>query len=416
MFVKKLLGRTIYYLNLFLIIPFLVFNFFQKKKYKFVKIRRDTIGNGASELYLYTNIYKNKNKHLYFFDDEYICNDYLNLIYKKNFNFNKFGHLFNRISNHIKFFKNFILLMPNWHNLYKFNPKIKNFKIPPEYKISKNFPFENLKQKKLFNEFKKKYNLSNKSKIACLIARDSFYKRNYSNDKKKKWNYHFYRNAKIDSYKMAVKYLLKEGYKVIKLGKGSNQKLNIKDKNYFDYSSSKYRNDFTDFYLFSKAKICITTGTGIDELATIYKVPTVDTNFFPISVTRSYQNQNVTIFKKIWNKKLKKFLSLSELIENKIFYYPEFVKKDLKFVDSSPEEIYEATKELNNKINKKGNQIFQYKINQKKFWYIYSKSFKLKKIYKKELLNLFEYTYNNRNIHGSVLSNYFLNKNRWILK
>jgi len=215
---------------------------------------------------------------------------------------------------------------------------------------------------------------------------------------------------------MAVKYLLKEGYKVIKLGKGSNQKLNIKDKNYFDYSSSKYRNDFTDFYLFSKAKICITTGTGIDELATIYKVPTVDTNFFPISVTRSYQNQNVTIFKKIWNKKLKKFLSLSELIENKIFYYPEFVKKDLKFVDSSPEEIYEATKELNNKINKKGNQIFQYKINQKKFWYIYSKSFKLKKIYKKELLNLFEYTYNNRNIHGSVLSNYFLNKNRWILK
>ncbi len=416
MFFKKFLNKFIYYLNIILIIPFLFINILRKTPYKFVRIRRDTIGNGASELYLYLNIFKKKNNHLYFFDDEYVCNNCLNLIYKKNFKFSKLGLLIYNISNHIKFFESFLLLMPNWTNLYKFNSKIRNFKTPSQYILSKNFISKNIQQQKIFNEFSKKINLNHKTKIACLIVRDSFYKKNFSNDKKKNWDYHNYRNAKIDTYKKSIKYLIKEGYKVIKLGKGSNQKLNIKNVNYFDYSSSKYRNDFIDFYLFSRASICITTGTGIDELATIYKIPTVDTNFFPISEIRSYQNKNITIFKKIWSKKLKRFLFHSELIENRIFFYPNLLKKELKFIDNTSEEIYQATKELNLEIKKKTLLNNEIKTNQKKFWDIYSKSFRSKKLYKRELLKKFAHTYKNRNIQGSMLSSYYINKNNWILK
>ena len=416
MFVKKILDKLIYYLNIVYVIIFLLLNFLQKKPYKFFKLRRDTIGNGASELYLYLNIYKNKNKHLYFYDDDYVCNDYLNLIYNKNFRITKPGHLLHKISIRIKYFKRFILPAPNWRGLYKFKPLIKNFKVPSQYKISKKFPLKNFKQKKMFYEFLKKNNLNEKTKIACLMVRDSYYKKNYSNDTKRKWSDHSYRNAKIDNYKKSVKYLLKEGYKVIKVGKGSNQKLNIKNKNYIEYSKSKYRNDFTDFYIFSSAKICITTGTGIDELASIYKVPTLDTNFFPISEIRSYQNKNVTIFKKIWSKKLNRFLYLSELIKNKIFFYPHLITKDFQIVDNTSEEIYQATKELNLKVNKKEKKIYEKNIKQKKFWYIFSTSIKLKKNYTDDLLKMFEFTYNNRSIYGSIVSNYFLNKNNWILK
>ena len=85
MFFKKFLNKFIYYLNTILIIPLLFINIFRKTPYKFVRIRRDTIGNGASELYLYLNIFKKRNNHLYFFDDEYVCNNCLNLIYKKNY-------------------------------------------------------------------------------------------------------------------------------------------------------------------------------------------------------------------------------------------------------------------------------------------------------------------------------------------
>ena len=67
--------------------------------------------------------------------------------------------------------------MPNWTNLYKFNLKIKNFKTPSQYILSKNFILQNIQQQKIFNEFSKKINLNHKTKIACLVVRDSFYKK-----------------------------------------------------------------------------------------------------------------------------------------------------------------------------------------------------------------------------------------------
>ena len=81
--------------------------------------------------------------------------------------------------------------------------------------------------------------------------------------------------------------------------------------------------DFLDFWIMSKAFFCITSGTGIDELCAVYKVPTVDTNFLPIGAIRTLQNKNITIFKKSKNKVNNKYLNFSEIIKNELFVRPQ---------------------------------------------------------------------------------------------
>ena len=51
------------------------------------------------------------------------------------------------------------------------------------------------------------------------------------------FSYHDYRDADISTYKDAVEFLINDGYKVIRFGATTNQRLEINSANYIDFSN-----------------------------------------------------------------------------------------------------------------------------------------------------------------------------------
>ena len=407
----KIYYKFLFLFSFFLLIPFLFILLTPyKNKIKFIKIRRDVIGNAVEELYLYLNIYKKNKFHYFFFDDFYVCNEYFNQICKKNLKFLNFGRLIFFLSKKIKLFNKFIIEMPRWYALNNFKPN--------KFVKQKEFNFSS-EQNKIGVNFFDKIGVKKNNKIVCLIVRDDFYKKNFSNSKNKNWNYHSYRNADIKSYLKTIKYLNKKGYFVIRMGKGAYNSLKYKNSFYFDYARSNLRNDFLDFWIIANSYFCITTGTGVDELCAIYHIPTVDTNFLPVGHVRSAQNYNLTIFKKIKNRKNNKFVSLSESIENELFYKPQILykkRKDFFWLDNTPNEILQATKEMEHSLFNKKRSTKTDQLNQKEFWKKFKMIENYKKLYSKNELKNVDNTYKYRKFFNSSISNYFLKNNSWILK
>ena len=60
-------------------------------------------------------------------------------------------------------------------------------------------------------------------------------------------DYHDYRDSDFETYEEGINYLLSSGFKVIRMGKHMEKKLDIKNKNYFDYSQSNLKSDFWMF-------------------------------------------------------------------------------------------------------------------------------------------------------------------------
>ena len=203
------------------------------------------------------------------------------------------------------------------------------------------------------------------------------------------------------------------------MGKGSNTFVNYNNPLYFDYARSKLRSDFLDFWVIANSYFCITTGTGVDELCSAYHVPTVDTNYLPIGHVRSAQNFNITIFKKIKNKKNKKFITLSESIKNELFYNPQLLYKENNnyfWIDNTPIEILEATKEMESILQKKTKKKNIDNLNQKKFWTNFVSLKNFKHLYSRSELKNVMNIYKHKKFYKSSISNFFIRKNLWMLK
>jgi len=376
-----------------------------KKKIRFAKLRRDVIGNSTSEIFLYLikKKYENEFSDFFYFDDNHACNKHLNNIIKKNFVIFYFAKHCEFIAKNFKIFERYHLKMPtHWtkkNQLFDVN----NYEVPNEFLFSNYQKYEGI-------SFLDSIGYKNNKKIVTLVVRDNFYKDSLKQNKS--WKYHEYRNALLSSYGESIKYLISQGYFVIKIGKGSSQELEINDKNYFDYSRSPLNSDFLDFWIISRSYFTITTGTGIDEVCAIYKVPIVDTNFLPISTIRSGQNFCLTIFKKIINKQNSLPLTLSQMLEyDKIgkymfksfsyFQMKEFHDKFL-LIDNTAEEILDAVKEMHNKLN----NIFIEKDlsldRQKKFWKLYRSS------------GLYDEHIKSKHINSSIGQKYII-ENEWLI-
>ena len=410
----KIFHKFLFIASFLLVIPFvIIFLFPFKNKIKFVKIRRDVIGNSVEHLFLFLNVYKNNKYHYFFFDDDFVCNEYFNEICKKNFKFNFFGKTIYYLSTKIRLFDQFILKMPRWHTIYplKFNPK--NFKTPKEFKFSSI-------QNNAGENFLTKIGVKKNQKIICLIIRDGNYKKRYSGDRKKNWDYHNYRNADLDTYLKTIKYLNNKGYFVIRMGKGAEKVLTYKHPMYLDYAKSNIRSDFLDFWIISRCYFSIATGTGIDELCSIYKSPVVDTNMLPFAGIRSFRTNNISIFKKIKYKKSLKYLSLSESIKNLLFSDIHSLttryRKDFIFQNNSADEILNAVKEME-KLLSKTYKTKPISIKQKKFWKIYKSSFKYRRLFGENAYNYTKICYNNKYLYNNMpLSEKFIIDNKWLLK
>lgn len=200
-----------------------------------------------------------------------------------------------------------------------------------------------------------KIGINLKKKIVTINLRDNFYFDN--NHPKNKFDYYHVKNCDIDDYLLAIKDLIKLDYQVIRIGKGSNKKLNLDDKNYFDLTSHSLRTDLLELFLIEKSSFVIGCNSGGTYAALfLFRKPTYISNFLPFSGAYTNSNKILINFKSIVSKSSNKELTMKEIFNEGLFSYEftqDYEKKGLKFVDLDPRIIQTSVRELMLRSEKK---------------------------------------------------------------
>ena len=190
-----------------------------------------------------------------------------------------------------------------------------------------------------------------KSPFVCLLVRDSEYLKNIGGKYRTKRieEQNKYRDCDINSYNKAVEWLLDNNFSVIRMGKWSKQKYQIKHDRFMDYSKSPYRSDFMDIYLIYKCKFFITTGTGLDAVASAFRKPLLYTNYLPYLMFSSHNDNILIIFKKLFDINSGEMLSINEILNREaelLLQTNQYVNKNIFIKNNSEKELLEATKEM----------------------------------------------------------------------
>ena len=199
-----------------------------------------------------------------------------------------------------------------------FNLKINLSKIKNRNKFEDWDIFENLnlidfneEEKKIGDDIlKKEFGINNKQKFVCLLVRDG----KYLNDSLSEYEY---RNYDINKFTNACVQLNNLGYKVIRMGNSTEKKINETDK-IIDYSHSKVKSDFLDFYILSKCEFAISTTFGLDTIPFIFNKPI---GYLSLSLGFIYLGNKNAIYLPTKFKYLdKKTVSLSEMFSTQIAF------------------------------------------------------------------------------------------------
>ena len=214
-------------------------------------------------------------------------------------------------------------------------------KVNPQLKFS---PDENKKGEDFLNSI----GLKKDQKFVCFTIRDNQYLKNEFPDID--FSYHSYRDSDISKFYPAFNYLLERGYAVFRMGKHVSSEVKIDNSSFFDYSNSDFRSDFLDIWLLANCSFTVSTGTGIDEVANAFRKPICYVNFLPLFLFNSYNPKTLTTPKTLLNPDTHKPLSLKDIIM-KYDHLEKFHNRDLLFIENTENEIIDAIKEIERKID-----------------------------------------------------------------
>lgn len=190
--------------------------------------------------------------------------------------------------------------------------------------------------------------------FVCIYARDSAYMNTVFANKafnKRDWSYHDYRNADIDTFRLAVQYIVDRGGYVFRMGHHVEKAFNFKHDHVFDYAVNG-RDEFMDIYLMSHCKFVLGTTSGICDVAMIFDVPRICVNTTP-SFVPPYSKNCLFIPKKIRRRETGEMVPFGEFIgrtknflEPMLWYSHAFSAAGYRYVDNDEQEILAITKEM----------------------------------------------------------------------
>jgi putative glycosyltransferase (TIGR04372 family) len=183
------------------------------------------------------------------------------------------------------------------------------------------------------------------SPIVCLHVRDEAY---FQVRGAGRFRDDTTRNAQINSYHDAVRYLANEGYTVIRLGATVNTPLELQHPRIWDYATDGSRSELLDIYLPSICSFFISTLSGPDRIALVFRKPIVFTNLAPIKSLSLWMQNSLVIPKRIARVSTGELLSWSEIFTSEIFRLSEreLTKQNLCTVENRSDEIYGVVEEM----------------------------------------------------------------------
>ena len=205
----------------------------------------------------------------------------------------------------------------------------------------------------------------------CFHSRDSKYlKSKFPNTD---WSYHDYRDVDINTFSQAITELSKRKYKCIRMGKNTNKGVDFNVKGVIDYSKHQETSDFLDIFLSAHCKFFISTGSGIGDMARLFRRPLMCTNLAPVySIYTS--GAKIVIFKLLWMNKEKRYMTFSEIFSSDLFKVDSsclFKDYDVALHCNSKEDIADAAIEMDDRLNGVWKESEESVILQEKFWNIF---------------------------------------------
>lgn len=196
------------------------------------------------------------------------------------------------------------------------------------------------------------------NQFVCLFARDSAYLKTYFPNRD--WSYHDYRDCHIENFEKAALFLANQGFFVLRMGKAVSKAFNVNHSNIIDYANHPLRSDFADIYLAAHCHFMISTSSGLDGVAQIFRRPILFVNIAPFNRQLQYWYPcELFIVKKIFDQVKQRYVSLSEinsmlLIEND----PRKKLNELNWIviENNADEILSAVQEMVSVIDKKSSK------------------------------------------------------------
>ena len=223
-----------------------------------------------------------------------------------------------------------------------------------------------------------KIGVTKNDKIVCLSTRDDEYmKKNLLSKYNPEHKYKF-RNSDVQSYKLASNELTKLGYKVVRVGKDTEKKINFENDKIIDYSKSNIKSDFMDIYLAHRCAFAFGDSSGWSTAAMSFRKYFAFANWVPFNNLHYYSKKFTFIFKYYFDEILNRKLSINEIFIRKIYLLDakDLKNNKIKIIDNSPEDILNLVLEVESKYDGKFNYDQEYNfVNQKFINFLIENSF-----------------------------------------
>lgn len=199
----------------------------------------------------------------------------------------------------------------------------------------------------------RKMGLSAKDWFVIIYARDPLYLKTVipEND----WSYHDYRNMDINTFRLAIDYIIQKGGFVIRIGHHVMQTLNYHHPRVIDYATT-CRTDFMDIYLSAECRFCVGSSGGATDISMIFDRPRVAISVAP-PFNAPWSKNAIYIPKKIKNKKTDEYVPFGKFAqetqgrEKTVWFLDQaFQENGYQYEDNTEQEILAATREMYEKL------------------------------------------------------------------
>ena len=223
--------------------------------------------------------------------------------------------------------------------------------------------------------FLKSIGIPETSKFVCLNIRDSSYLSVMYPGKD--WSYHDYRDTDLRSYIDSVKYLVDQGYFVIRMGAVVGNPFPFLHPMFIDYACSELRTDFLDVFLGANCTFCVSTGTGFDSIPYIFRREILFVNHAPMRDLHLSSSRFVNLSQQVLDSSSGEFLSLKqtlEIDEADFMLIGSNKHPNLKLIQNTDVQILEAVKEVDLRLNGSWIEDEQEQLLQEQFKVIFSRT------------------------------------------
>ena len=225
----------------------------------------------------------------------------------------------------------------NFEYLQKFEIEISQEKLQEIY-INRD-SFDILNEESEIEYFKKLKYPSLHNKSVCFHIREEQYNKVNPIFKKNNSVVFYQKN----DFKEALEEIIKENYKIYDLGK-LDEELKLDEKFYIDLKKGHFNQEEYKYLISKKSEFFISTGGGIAEFPRLFKKPILKIDHeYDIFNNFSFSTlQDNIIFCNIFDKELKRFISIKEQFNNLGKMFPNFKHLNydrFQLVKNSKEEI-----------------------------------------------------------------------------